>query len=640
MPGLISLKTDLKSLKYNSMPLGSDAPYVNKDINKPQSSNGVSMQAAKRVDDLTRISKMLIDKPGLKYLANEALLQQEGVSKKIDKARQSGKSLVGALVQQAGKTAIGTVKILGSTLAQVPVNGTGTHFVKGFKTDTYLQPTGGNTRSKFAQFFGAGGIEGAPLSQVGSPIEGEVISNLTKKPGATELPVVGYKNLSFDGPVSDIRNAKPNSKLYTNEIGSFANDAENGNSIDIPVQSKLVSKSEETTVDPLTGFLIPVTVDGPVTGKGDLTYNRKLNPNYIDDKLNINKPSTEKILIPKQNAQTGEPIPVLNNTETTKTPGSLQGSISNQNIVGEQEQILVQNTFITGSEKGLNTYQGTLLAGTPSTSNQEITGDTNQETFVKPVITDFREGSTTSYAFNYSAPTIRKEKRVNLGDQGATSKVKLDYTANLGQADEINLLDVRDTKADMLGDGRDLIKFYFEIITPDGSKFLHFRALLDSFDDNYAATWDARKYVGRAENFYTYGGFDRSISFSFKIAAATRAEMKPLYKKMVYLASSTAPTYQTNGGFMRGTLAKVTIGSYLSQIPGVIESVKYTWNTEYPWEIAMQNPENGIDDDMQELPMIMDCSISFKPIHDFAPQTGLKHFITNPAPAGGSKAFF
>ena len=57
------------------------------------------------------------------------------------------------------------------------------------------------------------------------------------------------------------------------------------------------SKSEETTVDPLTGFLIPVTVDGPVTGKGDLTYNRKLNPNYIDDKLNINKPSSSSINI-------------------------------------------------------------------------------------------------------------------------------------------------------------------------------------------------------------------------------------------------------------------------------------------------------------------------------------------------------
>ena len=33
---------------------------------------------------------------------------------------------------------------------------------------------------------------------------------------------------------------------------------------------------------------------------------------------------------------------------------------------------------------------------------------------------------------------------------------------------------------------------------------------------------------------------------------------------------------------------------------------------------------------MQELPMVMDCSLSFTVIHRFAPQTGLNHYITNP----------
>jgi hypothetical protein len=91
---------------------------------------------------------------------------------------------------------------------------------------------------------------------------------------------------------------------------------------------------------------------------------------------------------------------------------------------------------------------------------------------------------------------------------------------------------------------------------------------------------------------------------------------------------------------MRGTLVKLSIGSYFSQIPGIITSVKYTWNPDYMWEIAMQNPEGGVDDDQQELPMTLDCSISFKPIHNFAPQTGLHHYFTSPAPLNGSKPFF
>jgi len=42
----------------------------------------------------------------------------------------------------------------------------------------------------------------------------------------------------------------------------------------------------------------------------------------------------------------------------------------------------------------------------------------------------------------------------------------------------------------------------------------------------------------------------------------------------------------------------------------------------------MKSPESG-ESDVQELPMILDCSVTFKPIHDFAPQTGLYHYFTS-----------
>jgi hypothetical protein len=105
--------------------------------------------------------------------------------------------------------------------------------------------------------------------------------------------------------------------------------------------------------------------------------------------------------------------------------------------------------------------------------------------------------------------------------------------------------------------------------------------------------------------------------------------MKPLYQKMIWLASATAPTYANDGQFMRGTITKITVGDYIYELPGVLNSVNYTWNTEYPWEIAMLEPE-GVqgDPEMQELPMIMDCSIDFTPIHTFTPETGLKKFFT------------
>jgi hypothetical protein len=67
--------------------------------------------------------------------------------------------------------------------------------------------------------------------------------------------------------------------------------------------------------------------------------------------------------------------------------------------------------------------------------------------------------------------------------------------------------------------------------------------------------------------------------------------MKPLYRKAATLASVTAPTYGENGRFMRGSIAKVTVGDYIYEQPGIIESVQYTWQKDYPWEISFQNPE-------------------------------------------------
>ena len=248
---------------------------------------------------------------------------------------------------------------------------------------------------------------------------------------------------------------------------------------------------------------------------------------------------------------------------------------------------------------------------------------------------------------------ITKEKRVRLGDQGARKdgfKTANYYWSGSGtglEIDGINALPpstatVVDGSGKVDGNtaGRDLIKFRFHIITPDRKEtVLYFRAFLDSFSDNYSGNWNDTKYLGRGETFYTYAGFQRKISLSFKIAAATRKEMMPIYKKMIYLASSTAPTYGGKGQFMRGTLVKLTLGDYVYELPGIMNSVTYNWNTEYPWEIAMTDPENGGDKTMQELPMVLDCNIDFTPIHPFTPTAGYNKYITTGITEEGNNAF-
>jgi len=511
--GLVTKHTDLKSLKYGSIPLGSDKPYVTKNIGQAPSSQ-IGSEISHRIDDVSRIAQMLVNKPGIKYLLNEALLNQATNDRSIAKARKDGKSIVGAVLKQVKYTA----QLVGSTLAQVPVNGTGTHFLKGFRTDTYLQPSGPGNISAFASFFGAGGIEGAQYA-----LRGEVV------PGVVE---------------------KGKSNFYTED-----------NTVTSGLESLDLSKTTNTYTP-------------------DSDFNKAITPEGQASRISQSD--------------------------------TVQGSISN---------------LTTGSygPDDLNIFQPT----TSKYSGPETGSYLEQEK-----------------KFGTLNRNVTKEFRIKLGDQGAAlddkkaARRKNEYwfisdvdkrnpTGSLA-IDQMNLIGVKDAKVDGNTAGRDLIKFRFHILTADGEeKILYFRAFLDSFADNYSGQWNPVKYLGRAEDFQIYGGFQRKISLSFKIAAATRVEMKPLYQKMIWLASATAPTYANDGQFMRGTITKITVGDYIYELPGVLNSVNYTWNTEYPWEIAMLEPE-GVqgDAEMQELPMIMDCSIDFTPIHTFTPETGLKKFFT------------
>ena len=193
-------------------------------------------------------------------------------------------------------------------------------------------------------------------------------------------------------------------------------------------------------------------------------------------------------------------------------------------------------------------------------------------------------------------------------------KMRDQSTPNANPVDYINKLAERASE-DVEAKKAQIIPFEFKIIEPNKDRFIYFRAFLDSLSDNYTGDWQGTKYVGRAEDVYNYTGFSRDVSFAFKIAALSKEELEPLYKKINLLAGTTAPTYDTNGSFMRGTLTRVTIGDYLKETNGFVSSVGLSWDVAYPWEIDLEN------EDILKVPHILNVDISFTPIHNFAPQT-------------------
>ena len=227
------------------------------------------------------------------------------------------------------------------------------------------------------------------------------------------------------------------------------------------------------------------------------------------------------------------------------------------------------------------------------------------------------------------------ENRINFRSGGIRGNV-LDYTkgkqiygatsGSLGPLDVINALPIY--QSENVTDNpivKDLVDFRIAIIDNNTIGFdtlknlyIHFRAYLKGFSDSYDGEWKSIEYMGRGEKFWRYGGFKRNISLGFTLAASSKEELMPMYKKLNFLASSLAPSYSEKG-YMRGNLSKLTVGNYLYEQPGIIENLDISISDDSPWEINL-----GLDgesmQDMRQLPHMLEVKMKFTPIHEFRPE--------------------
>jgi len=108
-----------------------------------------------------------------------------------------------------------------------------------------------------------------------------------------------------------------------------------------------------------------------------------------------------------------------------------------------------------------------------------------------------------------------------------------------------------------------------------------------------------------------------------------------MYKKLNYLASNLTPDYSPFG-YMRGPLVQLTMGGYLYEQVGFINSLTYDVPNDTTWEIGindtagdsasslttgLDNLQAISDNKVKELPhRISVTSFQFTPIHNFVPE--------------------
>ena len=296
--------------------------------------------------------------------------------------------------------------------------------------------------------------------------------------------------------------------------------------------------------------------------------------------------------------------------------------------------------FDYGESQGLfATLSQKEIASQTSSKTSTITQDfraVKKKSLSNTEIKSLNKTGVLSKGLDYNNPLNRIETRINLGDPGNRGIDRSDYAA-LGSdtgTDKINNMYLyRSDTVTKDKSKNDLVKFRIAVIDPDEPSkktFIHFRSYIQGITDNFTAEWSDFKYLGRGEKFYNYQGFDRTLSLNWTVIAQSKRELSTMYQKLNYLASTLAPNF-SDAGFMRGNIHQLTIGGYVYEYPGIIQSLTYITPDDSTWEIAIPSERTGNldsdtpliteDTDVKELAHRIEVSMTFKPINEFLPQT-------------------
>lgn len=198
--------------------------------------------------------------------------------------------------------------------------------------------------------------------------------------------------------------------------------------------------------------------------------------------------------------------------------------------------------------------------------------------------------------------------------------------------DLINMLDVGDNYNRTDETLRDSIKFIFEDISTNGINSpipIIFRATITDLSDSVSPGWDEVSFIGRADKFYTYTGFTRSISFNFSVYSNSPKEVPSNWRKLNRLYGMCYPVEYQNKIAMKAPLLRLTIGDMYNGIYGIFNSFSLTPNGDSFWET----------EDGYQLPHVVDVSVEFTVIYEPNTAVDSNNNIINLAPTTNSHHF-
>jgi hypothetical protein len=688
--GLINLTTDLKSLRYGKDRIGggdSGQPYIKTEIPDDLSpyigtqdylNRGGIRVVRDSATDVLRLGKMFVDTKspnGIFFTSKQNLLSRTAVRTQTSGVLNEGNYSPLNTLAQAGVVAFGShLNKQGDPFADSGAY-SNNESLYGVKVK-YTQPSDENRLAILLE----ANLKQESITKNGITYNNPTVNVMTYLGGPGSNLGIGNTNIRYASPE---QRTGINNPLFVNNPGQFYGKNHPG-----PEQTEGKTynpiNSQITNSGSIYKDLFKVETSQRDNQGNQTWYNDVYNTGSLD-------PYGPIVLRNGTFSQTQRP-----NGRTTLLFKSPLG-VSDEWVETTGEKDIISQPFLSTGGGYTNELRNKIsvyspkAAGTfPETTDRIFDNGTftyNQKDIIKtninrpngtsfsPKIQDFRavlrsklenkqkEAATNSGAtpFSLDYNTKNYDLRTNLGQPGQrVGKNYANYTNGVSYSsistnqggynpglDQINSLPIYKSEA-VIKDSvkNDLCKFRIAVIdnnSPNFKTFMHFRAFLGPMSDSYTAKWGAFNYLGRGEDFYTYNGFTRTISLSWTVAAQSKQELIPMYKKLNYLASSLTPDYgpSANGsGYMRGNLVQLTVGGYLYEQPGFITSLTYDIQEDTPWEIGINSNElGGNDPSVKELPHIIRVTgFNFTPIQTFLPRLQVNGFGINNNTSGSGFA--
>lgn len=277
--------------------------------------------------------------------------------------------------------------------------------------------------------------------------------------------------------------------------------------------------------------------------------------------------------------------------ESTKVPSKFTDTTNErvQQLAEDLKRTLAgikKNTIYSSST---NTYSRLLASGDLNAIGYDHLSRTVPKDGRANNIPQWEYGVTSEYASTFGTPKS-VDKSTSTNNLRMATTFQSDALNRVGVLNKNRIITGIENYTEYKPYEDDLVAFFFYDVV--NQKYIPFRATVKGISEGNTAFWDELRFIGRADQLYSYNGFSRTLSFTFNVVISSISELLPTWQKINYMASCVKPSNYTVGDvvsqkysrFIVPPMFMFTLGDLYKFQPIVVTSINVNVPDDASWE--------------------------------------------------------